>query len=127
MTILDDSYNASPGSVRAALDVLADLPGRRIAVLGEMLELGEAHEDGHLAVGQAAAAVVDRLVVVGDGASPIIEGALVAGLDPSRVTSVSDADAALDHLRSRLRDGDIVLVKASKGIALFRAGELVSG
>ena len=118
VTLVDDSYNASPGSVLAALDVLADLPGRRIAVLGEMLELGESHEDGHLAVGEAAAAVVDRLVVVGDGASGIAEGALLGGLDASRVATVPDAEAALDHLRSRLRDGDVVLVKASRGVAL---------
>ena len=54
VTVIDDSYNASPGSVAAALEVLADLPGRPVAVLGEMLELGDAHEDGHRAVGDAA-------------------------------------------------------------------------
>ena len=52
--IVDDTYNASPGSVRAALDLLAGLPGRRFAVLGEMLELGDAHEAGHRAIGAAA-------------------------------------------------------------------------
>ena len=67
VTLVDDTYNASPGSVVAALDVLAGLPGRRIAVLGEMLELGEGYESGHRAVGEAAAATVDRLVVIGDG------------------------------------------------------------
>ncbi len=118
LTLLDDTYNASPGSVAAALDVLAGLPGRRIAVLGEMLELGDDHEDGHRAVGLAAAAVVDRLVVIGDGASDIADGARDAGLDPTRIASMPDAEAALDHLRSRLRDGDVVLVKASRGIAL---------
>ena len=117
-TLLDDTYNASPGSVVAALQVLADLPGRRIAVLGEMLELGEGHEEGHRAVGEAAAEIVDRLVVVGEAASPIADGACAAGLDPARVTVVPDGDAALDHLRSRLRDGDLVLIKASRGIAL---------
>jgi len=117
-TLLDDTYNASPGSMVAALRVLADLPGRRIAVLGEMLELGEGHEDGHRSVGEAAASVVDRLVVIGEAATPIADGARSAGLDPARVTVVPDVDAALDHLRSRLRDGDVVLIKASRGIAL---------
>lgn len=118
VVIVDDTYNASPGSVTAALQVLAELPGRRIAVLGEMLELGEGHEDGHRIVGEAAAEAVDRLVVVGAEAAAIADGAIAAGLDPSRVVVVPDAEAALDHLRSRLRDGDVVLIKASRGIAL---------
>ena len=118
VTLVDDTYNASPGSVTAAMAVLAGLPGRRIAVLGEMLELGEGHESGHRAVGEAAAATVDRLVVVGDGATGIAEGASDAGLDASRITSVGDSEAALDFLGPRLREGDVVLVKASRGIEL---------
>ncbi len=118
VVLVDDTYNASPGSVTAALQVLAELPGRRIAVLGEMLELGEGHEDGHRIVGEVAAETVDRLVVVGEDARAIADGAISAGLDPSRVVVVADAESALDHLRSRLRDGDVVLVKASRGIAL---------
>jgi UDP-N-acetylmuramoyl-tripeptide--D-alanyl-D-alanine ligase len=118
LTLVDDTYNASPGSVVAALDLLAGLPGRRIAVLGEMLELGDGHEAGHRAVGEAAAAVVDRLVVVGDAAVGIAEGARDAGLDSSRITLLGDREEALDHLRPRLRDGDVVLVKASRGIEL---------
>ncbi len=65
MTIVDDSYNASPGSVAAALDLLGDLPGRRVAVLGEMLELGDAHETATVAVGEAAARDRRLLIVVG--------------------------------------------------------------
>jgi UDP-N-acetylmuramoyl-tripeptide--D-alanyl-D-alanine ligase len=118
VTIVDDSYNASPGSVTAALELLAGLPGRRVAVLGEMLELGDAHVAGHLDVGQAAAGVVDLLVVVGAEAAAIADGARDAGLDPARVLVVRDREAALDLLRPRLRDGDVVLVKASRGIAL---------
>jgi UDP-N-acetylmuramoyl-tripeptide--D-alanyl-D-alanine ligase len=119
-TVIDDSYNASPGSVAAALNLLADLPGRHVAVLGEMLELGEGHEDGHLAVGEAAAGVVELLIVVGSEAGGIASGATEAGLDPARVLVVPDADAALDALHPRLRDGDVVLVKASRGIGLDR-------
>ena len=121
--IVDDSYNASPGSVTAALDLLAGLPGRRVAVLGEMLELGSASDEGHVAVGGAAAATVDLLVVVGPGAVGIADGALAAGLAPARVLRVDDRDAALDALRSRLRPGDVVLVKASRGIELDRLVE----
>lgn len=120
VTVIDDSYNASPGSVTAALELLAGLPGRRVAVLGEMLELGEAHEAGHRAVGEAAGPIVDLLIVVGAGAGGIAAGALDAGLEAGRIHVVADADGALDALRPRLRDGDSVLVKASRGIELDR-------
>jgi UDP-N-acetylmuramoyl-tripeptide--D-alanyl-D-alanine ligase len=118
MTLIDDSYNASPPSVTAALDLLAGLPGRRVAVLGEMLELGKGAAAGHKEVGTAAAATVDLLVVVGAGAAGIAAGARGAGLDPSRILEARDREAALDLLRTRLRDGDVVLVKASRGVEL---------
>jgi UDP-N-acetylmuramoyl-tripeptide--D-alanyl-D-alanine ligase len=119
VSILDDSYNASPASVLAALDLLASLPAvRRVAVLGEMLELGEAHEAGHRDVGQAAASVAELLVVVGEGAVALADAAVDAGLPPDRVVRVPDAGAAMEALRPRLRSGDVVLVKASRGIAL---------
>ncbi|MGP1674025.1 MAG: UDP-N-acetylmuramoyl-tripeptide--D-alanyl-D-alanine ligase [Candidatus Limnocylindrales bacterium] len=118
VTLIDDSYNASPGSMTAALEALADQPGRRVAVLGEMLELGEGHDAGHDAVGRAAASVAELLVVVGSGATGIIDGARAAGLDASRIHHVPDADTARDVLGPRLRDGDVVLIKASRGIAL---------
>jgi UDP-N-acetylmuramoyl-tripeptide--D-alanyl-D-alanine ligase len=120
VTLVDDSYNASPRSVVAALELLSGLPGRRGAVLGEMLELGEASEDGHRTVGEAAARAVDWLVVVGRDAAPIAEGALDAGMDPSRITTARDADAVLATLPPRLRTGDVVLIKASRGIGLDR-------
>jgi UDP-N-acetylmuramoyl-tripeptide--D-alanyl-D-alanine ligase len=118
VTLIDDSYNASPPSVTAALDLLAGLPGRRVAVLGEMLELGKGAASGHREVGTAAAATVDLLVVVGPGADGIAAGARAGGLDPSRILEARDRDAALDLLRVRLRDGDVVLVKASRGVEL---------
>jgi UDP-N-acetylmuramoyl-tripeptide--D-alanyl-D-alanine ligase len=119
-TVIDDSYNASPGSMTAALELLADLPGRHVAVLGEMLELGEGHDSGHRAVGETAAAVAELLIVVGDEAIGIAEGAAEAGLDRSRIHVVPDAETAFDTLEPRLRDGDVVLVKASRGIGLDR-------
>jgi UDP-N-acetylmuramoyl-tripeptide--D-alanyl-D-alanine ligase len=120
LTVIDDSYNASPGSVTAALELLGDMPGRRVAVLGEMLELGDEHEPGHYAVGEAAAGIAELLVVVGDDARGIVAGALDAGFEASRIHTAADAEAALDVLRPRLRDGDVVLVKASRGIGLDR-------
>jgi UDP-N-acetylmuramoyl-tripeptide--D-alanyl-D-alanine ligase len=123
ITIIDDSYNASPLSVTAALDLLAGLPGRRVAVLGEMLELGKDSDAGHHDVGVAAAATCDLLVVVGARAAGIALGAREAGLDPSRILEARDREAAVDLLRSRLRDDDVVLVKASRGIELERIVE----
>jgi UDP-N-acetylmuramoyl-tripeptide--D-alanyl-D-alanine ligase len=118
LMLVDDSYNASPASVAAALELLSGLPGRRVAVLGEMLELGDGHDAGHRAVGEAAAGTVELLVVVGSGAAPIGEAALAGGLSPDAVVLVPDREAALEALRARLQHGDVVLVKASRGIAL---------
>lgn len=115
LTVLDDTYNASPVSMLAALELLSTLPGRHVAVLGEMLELGEAHERGHREVGAAAAELVDQLVVVGRGAAGIAAGAKGLG---DRVVLVPDRETALAVLRQRLRPGDAVLVKASRGAAL---------
>ena len=120
VTLVDDTYNASPRSVVAALELMAGLPGRRGAVLGEMLELGDASDEGHRVVGEAAARMVDWLVVVGAGASGIAEGAQAAGMDPASILRVRDADVALEAIPPRLRDGDVVLVKASRGMALDR-------
>jgi UDP-N-acetylmuramoyl-tripeptide--D-alanyl-D-alanine ligase len=118
VTIVDDSYNASPGSVTAALELLSGMPGRRFAVLGEMLELGDGHVAGHRRVGEVAASVVDRLVVVGEGAADIAAGAADAGLDADALHRAADRAAARDLLLSEVRDGDVVLVKASRGVAL---------
>ncbi|MGZ8437932.1 MAG: UDP-N-acetylmuramoyl-tripeptide--D-alanyl-D-alanine ligase [Candidatus Limnocylindrales bacterium] len=120
MTLIDDTYNASPRSVVAALDLLAGLPGRRGAVLGEMLELGGVSHEGHVVVGEAAARAADWLVVVGQAAAGIAEGATASGMDSGRVSVVPDVEAALEFLPPRLRDGDVVLVKASRGIGLER-------
>ncbi|MFV2062213.1 MAG: UDP-N-acetylmuramoyl-tripeptide--D-alanyl-D-alanine ligase [Chloroflexota bacterium] len=131
--ILDDSYNASPDAVLAALDLLTELPGRHLAVLGEMLELGPEAEAEHRRIGARAAEVVDRLVVVGSGAAGIAEGAIEAGQDIGSIDSVEDRDGALEVLISKLLPGDTVLVKASRGaeldllvdrlVLLARAGE----
>ena len=118
VTIVDDSYNASPGSVVAALELLGGMPGRKIAVLGEMLELGDEHAPGHERVGREAASVVNRLLVVGSGASDVARGARDAGLDSAAVDEVADRDAAVARLTAMLTPGDVVLVKASRGVAL---------
>ena len=123
VTIVDDSYNAAPATMLAALDVLAGLPGRRVAVLGEMLELGAESEAGHRSVGRAAGRVADLLVVVGDEEGWLAEGALEAGLEPSRILRAADVETAHDVLVPRLGPGDVVLVKGSRGIELDRLVE----
>ena len=118
ITILDDSYNASPRSMRAAMELLVTLPGRHVAVLGEMFELGDASDAGHREVGETAAGLVDLLVVVGEGAALTVESARAAGLPDARIIAVPDRDAAQAVLRGRLLPGDVVLVKASRGAEL---------
>ena len=106
----------SPRSMAAALELLADLPGRHVAVLGEMLELGEARTDGHREVGAAAAAA--RSTCSSPSATvplEIADGALAAGLARRAVDHVPDATTPRSALRRRLRPGDVVLVKASRG------------
>ena len=123
LTIVDDTYNASPGSMRAALDLLAGLPGRHVAVLGEMRELGDAHEAAHREIG-AAASGLDLLVVVGGGpggaAAGITDGALAAGMVPDRILVARDAQDAVRLLRTATTTGDVILVKASRGVELER-------
>jgi UDP-N-acetylmuramoyl-tripeptide--D-alanyl-D-alanine ligase len=128
ISVLDDTYNASPPSMRAALELLATLGGRPVAVLGEMLELGPLHDAAHREVGACAASIVAELVVVGHGAAGIAAGAEAAGLAPARIHRVADQVEALAALRALLRDGDVVLVKASRGAALDTlADALVEG
>ncbi|MBX3030805.1 MAG: UDP-N-acetylmuramoyl-tripeptide--D-alanyl-D-alanine ligase [Chloroflexi bacterium] len=120
--VLDDSYNAAPDSMRAALELLATLPGRHIAVLGEMFELGDATTaaQAHREVGAAARATADLVVVVGEGAAGIAEGAIAAGMDRARVRLVADRDAARGLLLAMADAGDTILVKASRGAELDR-------
>lgn len=108
-TLLDDSFNANPDSTRAALDALAAIRARRrIAVLGAMRELGDRSEAEHRNVGQYAAARADVVVVVGEAARPILDGAGERGV------ALTDNDAAIDWLGRHLETGDALLVKASR-------------
>jgi UDP-N-acetylmuramoyl-tripeptide--D-alanyl-D-alanine ligase len=124
VVVIDDAYNASPGSMRAALELLEGIDGRHVGVLGEMRELGELHDAGHREVGEAAGELLDLLVVVdgaaGRPAAGIVEGALAAGLAPDRVVAVESPDEAVEALAGRVGPGDVVLVKASRGVELER-------
>ncbi|MBP7776559.1 MAG: UDP-N-acetylmuramoyl-tripeptide--D-alanyl-D-alanine ligase [Acidobacteria bacterium] len=119
-TILDDSYNSSPAALLRALDVLgASHPaGRRVAVLGEMLELGDQAITLHEACGRhAAAAGVERLVTVGgEPARRLGEAAVAAGLGSGQVRHAATSDEAATLVSRELGAGDLVLVKGSRGI-----------
>ena len=115
-TIIDDSYNASPASMLAALDLLSEMKGRRFALLGDMLELGAAEEWGHREVGRRAAAVVDVLFTIGDKARLIAESAKAAGLRDVRINE--GKDEVTEALAQELKSGDYLLVKASRSLAL---------
>lgn len=114
--ILNDCYNASPTSMEASLNVLAKAHGRKFALLGDMLELGERTEELHAGIGRLCAELkLDGLVTVGRLSSNIAEAARTNGLE--NVMTLTPEEAA-KHFKATLREGDSLLVKASRGMAL---------
>jgi UDP-N-acetylmuramoyl-tripeptide--D-alanyl-D-alanine ligase len=118
--ILDDTYNASPESTLAALNLLDELQGRKIAVLGDMLELGRYEQQGHEMVGIRAAEVADRLITVGERGRLIAQAAQNAGLSALAVTSLENTAQVVEILVTDLKAGDIVLVKGSRSMRMDR-------
>jgi len=118
VTLLDDAYNASPSAVKGALQVLGDLPGRRVAVLGDMLELGAAEEQGHRDVGALCARYADLLITRGARARGIAAGARAAGMAAGQVCEQEDNAGALAALDALAQEGDTILVKGSRGMAM---------
>jgi UDP-N-acetylmuramoyl-tripeptide--D-alanyl-D-alanine ligase len=129
VTIVDDSYNANPDSMRAALKALAVLAGRdrrSIAVLGEMLELGPDAREAHDAIGRLCVRLnIGLTIVVGDGARAIRDGANHEGSWGDEVVLADDLEVATAFLESELRPGDVVLVKASYGAGLWKLGDVL--
>lgn len=127
--ILEDSYNANPLSMRAALDALSDLdgPGRRLAVLGDMLELGESARELHREVGALVAKRADWLFTLGDLAAEIGAGAMDGGIPRERVVIAATVEELVAALREVLQPGDRVLVKGSRGMRMERVNALLRG
>ncbi len=121
-TLLDDTYNASEESCIAALNLLSDLnpeqTGRRIAVLGDMLELGPATEVSHVKVGRRAAQIVDQLVTIGDLGQLIGKSALAVGMPAEAVHILPDAKEAVTFLKEEIAPHDLVLFKGSRAIGM---------
>lgn len=129
--ILDDTYNAAPESMRAALETLKNLPGKRkIAVLGDMLEIGRFTEQAHRALGDSAADFVDLLFTVGPRAKFIADEALTRGFEKharvllrEQVFIFDDAASAGQALDPLIREGDLILVKGSQAMRMEKAVE----
>lgn len=121
LLLLEDSYNANPLSMRAALVALDETlseSGRRVAVLGDMLELGDGAAQMHRAIGGEAAHRVDLLLVLGAQAAAVAEGARNGGLGAGQILQVGSHEEAITVLRQHLRSGDRVLVKGSRGMRM---------
>lgn len=126
-TIIDDTYNASPLAVETALGMLANIKtkGKRIAGLGDMLDLGRYAHDAHKQVGAVAAKTADILVTVGMRARYMAEGALDAGMNEKNIYQFEDSRKAGKFIESILEPGDLVLLKGSQGMRMERAVEEV--
>jgi UDP-N-acetylmuramoyl-tripeptide--D-alanyl-D-alanine ligase len=129
VAVLNDAYNANPNSMRAALDTVTALParGRRIAVLGDMRELGQSSERYHRELGEfAARCKLDLLGCVGQQAALLAESAERAGMPVGAIAKFPDARSAAGAVPAWLRDGDLVLLKASRGIGLELVAQAIS-
>lgn len=131
ITYIDDSYNANPDSMRAALKALAVVAGRKrrtVAVLGEMLELGPDSRSHHDEIGRLAVRLnISLLVAVGEGAGGIADGALQEGSWGDEVAIVDTVDQAAALLEEELVEGDVVLIKSSNGSGLWRLADQLVG
>ncbi|MCD4672128.1 MAG: UDP-N-acetylmuramoyl-tripeptide--D-alanyl-D-alanine ligase [Anaerolineaceae bacterium] len=118
--ILDDTYNASPQSTLAALNLLSEIEGRHIAVLGDMLELGPYEAKGHIMVGVRAAEVCNELIAVGELSRTTAQAARQAGMPAKRIQWFATVPEAIEYLQGHLQKQDVVLVKGSRGLRMER-------
>ena len=128
-TIYDDTYNSNPYALGRALTLLdqADVTGRRIAVIGDMLELGDKELDYHRDAGRAIPKSVDTVIGVGKRSRALLDGAREAGFGNGNLHHFDDAQSAAGFLATFIRPGDLVLIKASRGIGLDRIVNLLTG
>ncbi len=115
-TIIKDCYNAGPESMAAALDVLSSKPGRRIAVLGDMLELGVCAQAEHYRVGRLAAEKADLIFAYGPNSDRVLSGAITGGMSAQRARAFTDRKKLAETLRLLAKPGDVLLFKGSHGM-----------
>lgn len=128
ITLIDDTYNASPVSTKAALELLRELAGsrRKVAVLGDMFELGDYERLGHMDVGRACVRTgVDLLVIVGSISKYIQEGAVLEGFSESDIIHFQDSLHAAGSIAAIVEPGDVILVKGSRGMKMERVVEVL--
>jgi len=118
--ILDDTYNASPESTLAALNLLDEMDGRKIAVIGDMLELGQYEQRGHEMVGVRAAQFASLIVLVGTRSKITADAAIRSGYSPKAIQWFEEAPQAVPYLQETIRNGDVILVKGSRGLQMER-------
>ena len=126
LTIINDAYNASPDSMKAALDILGRYEKRRVAILGDMFEMGEHSEYGHRLVGESSINNVDILITIGDMSKFIGDEAKKLGLDNNNIHHFENKELAIESLNNLINKDDVVLVKASRGMKLEQIVEYLS-
>jgi UDP-N-acetylmuramoyl-tripeptide--D-alanyl-D-alanine ligase len=126
-TIIDDTYNSSPAALRASIDMLGSVEtkGRKIAVLGDMLELGKHTEEEHLEAGRRVSKVASILYTIGPRAEFIAKGAIEAGLSEDRVVIFRSLKDAIEPIRDIIGDTDVILVKGSQSMRMERLVEAI--
>ncbi len=126
-TIIDDTYNSSPLACESALKTIKEIKmiGRRIAVLGDMLELGKHTVEAHKNIGKIARDIVDILIVVGPRAKSIEEGALENGMKQENIFEFSNSNEAGEFVKNFVTKGDIILVKGSQGVRMEKVTEAI--
>ena len=117
-TIIKDCYNAGPESMAAALTVLGNRPGRRVAVLGDMLELGVCTQAEHYKIGRIAAERTDVLLAYGENSVRVLNGALTGGMPKNRARAFTDRDRLVAVLKQMAKPGDVILFKGSRGMRM---------
>ena len=122
-TIIKDCYNAGPESMGAALAVLGSKPGRRIAVLGDMLELGDCAPAEHYRIGRIAAENAQLVLAYGPNSSRVVSGAITGGMNVARAQAFEDRDALVSALKRLAKPGDVILFKGSHGMRMELALE----
>jgi UDP-N-acetylmuramoyl-tripeptide--D-alanyl-D-alanine ligase len=125
--IIDDTYNSSPFACQSGLKTLGEIKnkGKKIAVLGDMLELGKHTEEAHRNIGKFAKEIVDILVVVGSRAKTIKEGALEAGMNSKNIFEFNNSREAGEFLKTLVKKNDLLFIKGSQGVRMERAVEAI--